>query len=135
MVMLVVFSAFVLIAAIFGSIGLYAFLTSTRPNDAIIILGGFGWIFLTVTLYLLLTFHRETKPGQETGSKTKKPYESPALISAVAVSGFLLGIAGLILYFYGRVTFMGMIFSLMEGLFLMLFAWIFWANHVKKNYG
>lgn len=133
MVVVIVCTIFCLVALIFGSISVASFLKSTRPDDTIAFVGGFAWVFLSFSLFLILPlFVTWSRPLSK---KQTSSNGSPAMIGAMAVSGFLLGLAGLALYSYGRITPFGVLGGFGFGLFLMYFAWLSWKSHIKKKDG
>lgn len=138
------FGVFYAIAVMLISAAGFRLATASRPDDHIAVLGGFGWLFLifTTVIAVAMLFRDGRKPGtarkKEQDSKEHaqagNPLDSPALIGAVAFCGFLIGLAGIALYGFGRITPAGVLWDFACGLFLIFFAWMLWKNYVRENY-
>lgn len=114
---------FFVVGAAFIANSVYHLATATRPNDGIAFAGGFGAVFLIMTLFMASHLLLEA------------PADRPLIIGAIAISGFLLGLAGLALYYYARITPAGIFASFLMGGFLLILAWQLWKNYVKQKYG
>ncbi|WP_343313881.1 hypothetical protein AAIB41_01620 [Brucella sp. BE17] len=114
---------FFLVGAGLVTNSIYHLLKATRPDDGIAFTGGFGIVFMIATVFSALHFRPDA------------PADKPLVIGAIAVSGFLLGLAGMALYYYARITAAGIFASFIMGAFLLVLAWNLWKDYVKKKYG
>ncbi len=120
---LLMLAAFFVVAIAFIANSIHHLLTTTGTDDAIAFKGGFGLVFLIVTLFMTLELW------------TKTAFQSPWIICAIAVSGFVLGLAGLLLYYYDRISVGGIFIGFFMAAFPLSLASMLWKNYVKKKYG